>query len=206
MGIWAVQESIDINNEDCVRYGPGGTETPPNDHSFYTHCQIVTDLQTSFRWGRQDCATAPYTEADVGLPAASLGYEGLMTFFAEEFGFSPRQVTALMGAHTLGKADILNSGFHGTWVNNEQGYWNNQYYTNMVNESLGWRLVTKTCESLPNVDTSLCNGEVTGWEWNVGFTGFNLNADMAIYKYFSVDGEGKPSCEYESCPLSPSAR
>ena len=25
-----------------------------------------------------------------------------------------------MGAHTLGKADILNSGFHGTWVNNEQ--------------------------------------------------------------------------------------
>lgn len=25
-----------------------------------------------------------------------------------------------MGAHTLGKADVLNSGFHGTWVNNEQ--------------------------------------------------------------------------------------
>ena len=25
-----------------------------------------------------------------------------------------------MGAHTLGKADILNSGFHGMWVNNEQ--------------------------------------------------------------------------------------
>ena len=25
-----------------------------------------------------------------------------------------------MGAHTIGKADILNSGFHGTWVNNEQ--------------------------------------------------------------------------------------
>ena len=23
---------------------------------------------------------------------------------------------------------------------------------------------------------------MTGWEWNVGFTGFNLNADMAIYK------------------------
>ena len=29
-------------------------------------------------------------------------------------------MTALMGAHTIGKADILNSGFHGTWVNNEQ--------------------------------------------------------------------------------------
>ena len=29
-------------------------------------------------------------------------------------------MTALMGVHTLGKADIHNSGFHGTWVNNEQ--------------------------------------------------------------------------------------
>ena len=131
-----------------------------------------------------------------------------------------------MGAHTLGKADIHNSGFHGeyspligwhktilifdwlpgTWVNNEQGYFSNQYYTNMVNQSLDWRLVTKTCESLPNVDADQCSGEVTGWEWNVGFTGFNLNADMSLYKYFSVDDEGKPSCDYSSCPLSPSAR
>ena len=67
-----------------------------------------------------------------------------------------------MGVHTLGKADIFNSGFHGTWVNNEQvenylqtihthteiflifqGYFNNQYYTNMVNTSLDWALTRK---------------------------------------------------------------
>jgi len=206
MGIWSVQESIERNNEDCLRYGPNGTEPAPNDHDFYENCQIVPDLSTTFKWGREDCETAPYTEKEENLPSATLGYDDLMSYFSQEFGFSPRQVTALMGVHTLGKADIFNSGFHGTWVNNEQGYFNNRYYTNMVNSSLNWKLVTKTCESLPNVESNLCHGEVTGWEWNVGFTGFNLNADMAIYKHFSVDADGKPSCEYVDCPLSSSAR
>ena len=71
MGIWAIQESIDRNNEDCIRfeksfdtymfqfsallfrYGPNGTETPPNDHDFYDHCQIVHNLQVNFKWGRK---------------------------------------------------------------------------------------------------------------------------------------------------------
>ena len=80
----------------------------------------------------------------------------------------------------------------------------------------------KPCDQIPNADTSLCTpGQQTGWEWNVGFTGFNLNADMALFKvssvageywhhillqHFDVDDEGKPSCEYADCPLSPSAR
>ena len=68
----------------------------------------------------QDCAPAPYTEEEARLPPGSLGYDDLMTFFSREFRFSPRQVTALMGVHTLARADINNSGFHGTWVNNEQ--------------------------------------------------------------------------------------
>ena len=70
----------------------------------------------------------------------------------------------------------------------------------MVNDSLEWKVVTKTCKSIPNVNSSLCTGTIalrlldflflavlltgqtTGWEWNAGFTGFNLNTDMAIYK------------------------
>ena len=35
-----------------------------------------------------------------------------MSFFASEFGYTEREVTALMGAHTLGAADIFNSGFN----------------------------------------------------------------------------------------------
>ena len=73
----------------------------------------------------------------------------------------------------------------------------------MVNTSLDWALtrnvhktkqnriyviydppsLRKPCDQIPNTDTSLCApGQHTGWEWNVGFTGFNLNADMALFK------------------------
>ena len=108
-----------ITESRVFRYGPNGTETPPNDDLFYTHCQLVPDLQTTFQWGRQDCDTAPYSVTDVGFPAATLGYDGVTTFFADNFGFSVNETTALMGAHTLGRVDIFNSGFHGTWVNGE---------------------------------------------------------------------------------------
>ena len=76
----------------------------------------------------------------------------------------------------------------------------------MVNSSLDWRVRQRACESLNNVDASQCNGEMTGWQWTAGGVGFNLNADMSILKYFSVDEDGKPSCDYQTCPLSPTAR
>ena len=43
-----------------------------------------------------------------------------MTYFSTEFGYTEREVTALLGAHTLGRANIFNSGFNGVWVSNEQ--------------------------------------------------------------------------------------
>ena len=36
---------------------------------------------------------------------------GMMTYFAEEFGFSSTEVVALMGVHTLGEARAANTGF-----------------------------------------------------------------------------------------------
>ena len=78
-----------------------------------------------------------------------------MEYFATEFGFTPLeviltiiqkwleflvdcliiqndpQVTALMGAHTIGNAEIFNSGFHGPWVSGEATMFNNQYYANL---------------------------------------------------------------------------
>lgn len=67
----------------------------------------------------QDCDTAPYSESLLNYPSGLLNYDDLMDFFQQEFGYTEREVTALMGAHTLGAADIFNSGFNGVWVNNE---------------------------------------------------------------------------------------
>ncbi len=36
---------------------------------------------------------------------------GVMSYFANEFGFNSSQVVALMGVHTLGEASTSNSGF-----------------------------------------------------------------------------------------------
>ena len=36
-----------------------------------------------------------------------------------------------MGAHTIGNAEIFNSGFHGPWVSGEATMFNNQYYANL---------------------------------------------------------------------------
>ena len=36
------------------------------------------------------------------------------------------QVTALMGAHTMGNAEITNSGYNGPWVSGEFLYFNNK--------------------------------------------------------------------------------
>merc|ERR1712038_484289 len=81
--------------------------------------------------------------------------------------------TALMGAHTLGRADIFNSGYSGPWVSGQ---------------------------------TSLCGeGQTTNWQYSIGGVGFNLPADMALYQNFTVDSEGKPSCDYEDCDLSNTA-
>ena len=67
----------------------------------------------------QDCDTAPTSDAFLHYPSGLLNYDDLMDFFDQEFGYTEREVTALMGAHTLGAADIENSGFNGVWVSNE---------------------------------------------------------------------------------------
>jgi len=192
MGIWAINQTIIDNNDDCA----AGTHTNAN-------CETVPDLEATFQWGRQDCATAPYSDTIVGLPAGTLDYTGLMDFFSKEFGFTTREVTALMGAHTLGNAEISNSGFHGTWVNNEQAYFSNQYYKNIVDDTISWNKRQRNCD---NLGVDYCaDGETTGWQWTAAAVGFNLNPDMALYKDFTVDAEGEPSCSFSACGASPTA-
>ena len=63
------------------------------------------------------------------LPSPDLTTHGLLAFFADEFGFSPQETTAIMGAHTLGTASRSNSGFDGPsgWVNNNRVLANGYY-------------------------------------------------------------------------------
>ena len=94
-----------------------------------------------------------------------------MDFFSTEFGFTTREVAALMGAHTLGSASIDNSGFQGVWVTNEPAYFNNKYYSNIADSNAGWKARQRTID-----------GVTSGWQWSATGVGFNISPDMALYK------------------------
>jgi len=153
----------------------------------------VPDLGLVFKYGRVDCDTAPYTTVDVGLPSPHLNYDELMEFFAIEFGFSADEVVALMGVHNLGGAESYNSGFKGSWVQGETSLFNNNYYSIMVDSANTWRQRDVSEDGTP------------AYEWIARDVGFMLNADMAIYKEFTLDDDGISSCTYDNCPATASA-
>jgi hypothetical protein len=60
-------------------------------------------------------------------PHGNLGTKSIEDFFDEEFNFNPQQITAIMGAHSVGRMHRENSGFDGTWDLSagtlDGGYW-----------------------------------------------------------------------------------
>jgi len=189
LGMYAVQKSIDNNNNKC------------------SDCEEVPDLNITYTHGRQDCATAPYTTDVKNFPSATMNYEAIMEYFSTEFGLNPLEVTALMGAHTLGQANIFNSGYNGPWVSGETSMFNNKYYSNMVRDSgVTWRLTQRPCANINGVNTNRCAADqTTAWQYISGGVGFNLPADVALSQNFDVDSDGKPSCAFDECDLSETA-
>ena len=72
-----------------------------------------------FKVGRKDCSKSPDEDKSVDLPKGTDGTKKTFKFFAKEFGFNEREATTLLGAHTLGKCTLENSGFDGAWVGKE---------------------------------------------------------------------------------------
>lgn len=69
--------------------------------------------------GRRDCSNGDAigdVRDSVDQPSASLTTDGLLDFFASEFGFDAQETVALMGAHTLGSLANGRTGFSGQWV------------------------------------------------------------------------------------------
>ena len=60
--------------------------------------------------------------------------------------------------------------------------------------------------SIPNNPLIIKTNQVSKWEYFTASVGFNLPADVALYKEFSCDADGKPDCEFDDCELSATAR
>jgi len=157
----------------------------------------------NFKFGRKDCTGA---QDNKEIFATSLGnWKHISEFYTNNFKFSTQEVIALMGAHTLGRNWPINSGHRGPWVSFNNIVFTNQYYKNMLNKDLKYKVeVTeegktqwasakdscegqsrKDCRPLPPRDRRVM-----------------LNADMCLLKTFNTDNNGTPDCTYDSCATS----
>jgi len=77
-------------------------------------------------YGRRDCESDD-GKSDPGsnneFPSPNLSTHGLLDFMEKTFCFNTEETVAIMGAHTLGKAERTNSGFDGEggWVSQDTG-------------------------------------------------------------------------------------
>jgi hypothetical protein len=156
-GITAIEFTVNENNLACTsqdlpwanRYKTSGK----GHHRFEESGCQVSMPSMPFSTGRKDCTPDPAASVDESYmaskeevhPSAHGSGGDTTTFFADNFGLSPREAVVLMGAHTLGKVDARVSGFKYWWTRGENQYFNNQYYRNLVKGSDG--LILTVCST-----------------------------------------------------------
>lgn len=127
-------------------------------------------ISPTFQYGRSDNDVCSDFVGSVSrLPSANKGTEEIDRVFVNAMGLTRADAVALLGAHTLGRAETANSGFNGPWTANP-GQFNNGFYNNLVDRP--WNRQT-----VPG-----------GTQWRLGPT-IMLNADMEL-AYNVVDAAG----------------
>lgn len=73
-----------------------------------------------FKFGRKSCKSSPNEDqTDEVFPSTRFGIVKVIAFFKSAFPkLTTREVVALLGVHTLGRARMEDSGHEGRWVNN----------------------------------------------------------------------------------------
>ena len=119
----------------------------------------------------------------------------VMQYFHDEFNYTPQEVVALMGAHTLGGARLSASGFAGMWTQSKNKL-NLEYYTNLMDPVPLTDCVQGQCEP---VTCGAPEFRCQGWEqvpmgggnfqWRhscdkdgAGCTHMMLNTDMSLFR------------------------
>ena len=87
-------------------------------------------MPLQLRYGRIDVDTCANLDRNM-LPNAELTNQHTRAVFIDRMGFDQTEVAALMGAHTLGRADTDASGYDGSWVRNSATF-DNQYYDDII--------------------------------------------------------------------------
>ena len=156
----------------------------------------------TFTWGRVDCADSPSTTDVHTFPEPTMDYSEMMEYFSDMFGMDEDEVTALMGAHTLGGAKASNSGYAGVWMEGEKLYFNNQFYKRMT-EDYGLTFQHKNVAKLSSSTTP--KWQWLGWDSDDEQQCFYLNTDLELYKDLTLNSDAKSTCSYDDCSSSDTA-
>ncbi len=81
-------------------------------------------LLLPFRYGRGD---DQFCDDRGALPEANYTWKQTFGIFGDRFGMSVSEVVAIMGGHSLGRAQMKNSGFDGGWSAYQSSFSNNYF-------------------------------------------------------------------------------
>ena len=120
----------------------GRTATPPvlyNEDDYYAEGTLAKSFRDGFKFGRitnQEC-----DEPKGLMPNPEDGCKGLVDIFNTHIyshtGMPWTMTAAISGAHTIGSAKLVNSGYDGFWSDaDSQGFFNNDYYMSIL--VTGW--------------------------------------------------------------------
>jgi len=100
-----------------------------------THSNAPMDFRSRFMFGRATSTSCG--DAASLLPNPEDGCDANEQVFIDNLGFTWRQTAAIMGVHTLGRAQTKFSGYEGWWSDalNSRRF-NNNYYISLVTK--GW--------------------------------------------------------------------
>merc|ERR1719421_1854046 len=98
--------------------------------------KTALDFTDTFKWGRKTAMTCVENQGHL-LPNPEDGCAANERVFVKNMGLTWKETGALMGVHTLGRAQVKFSGYKGWWSDPEnQRRFNNNYYISMGEK--GW--------------------------------------------------------------------
>ena len=145
--------------------------------------ESVASVALRFRSGRQDAADC--STADVGrYPDPEGDLDSVLAVFETRLGLTKREIVALMGAHSIGRAEMLNSGYEGAWLDKStlQFLVGPRYYGGLLRHR--W-------SKNRSGGTSPSNAPLFQWEHGGIRSHIMLSTDMAlVYDIAAAQGAG----------------
>jgi hypothetical protein len=190
------------------------TALPPDDRDMLFDLQWIGRKtceqlgNCGFDFSGNPTVCTPMRGPHVGQAHATLGTRSIQSFFEDEFDFNPQQVTALMGAHSVGRMSRQNSGFTGRWdlssTSFDAGYW-----IELVGQPPPFSLETVFNNDLSGIPNRRQWGGIVNGNSRVTM----LHTDIALVRNLEDMRDGNANCDFsgpracsQDTPFMPHAR